>query len=240
MERIAMVIGGSILAPSDLSPDFLGTVADKLREWSKDRQLFVVVGGGSPARRHIEAARATGVSEGDLDRIGIQATRLNAQTLACVLRKRGANANLEIPVTTAQALRLGTQHDVIVMGGTVPGHSTDYVAVELAVEGKCARFVDATNVAGVYTSDPNKHKDAKLKTDLTFEEMLGIIEEREWSTAGAPGVIDGPSTVLIATKGVPTCVVDGRDLDNLGKAVRGEAFRGTRISGKAVKLQGAR
>lgn len=240
MERVSIVIGGSILAPSELSPDFLGQVADRLRDWSKERQLFVVVGGGSPARRHIEAARATGVSEGDLDRIGIQATRLNAQTLACVLRKRGANANLEIPVTTAQALRLGTQHDVIVMGGTVPGHSTDFVAVELAVEGKCARFVDATNVEGVYTRDPNKHRDARFKPELSFEEMLGIIEEREWTAAGAPGVIDGPSTVLIATKGVPTCVVDGRDLDNLGRAVRGEAFHGTRISGRAVKIAGAR
>lgn len=240
MERVSIVIGGSILAPQELSPDFLGQVADRLRDWSKDRQLFVVVGGGSPARRHIEAARATGVSEGDLDRIGIQATRLNAQTLACVLRRRGANANLEIPVTTAQALRLGTQHDLIVMGGTVPGHSTDYVAVELAVEGRCARFVDATNVAGVYTSDPNKHRDAAFKAELSFEEMLGIIEEREWTAAGAPGVIDGPSTVLIATKGVPTCVVDGRDLDNLGKAVRGEKFHGTRISGKPVQLAGVR
>lgn len=237
MERVSLVIGGSILAPSELSPDFLGQVADRLRDWSKEVQLFVVVGGGSPARRHIEAARATGVSEGDLDRIGIQATRLNAQTLACVLRKRGANANLEIPVTTAQALRLGTQHDIIVMGGTVPGHSTDYVAVELAVEGKCERFVNATNVDGVYTRDPNKHKDAKFKPELSFEDLLGIIEEREWSSAGAAGVLDGPSTVLVASKGVPTCIVDGRSLDNLAKAVRGQPFHGTRISGKAVKVR---
>lgn len=240
MERVSLVIGGSILAPQELSPDFLGQVADRLRDWSKEVQLFVVVGGGSPARRHIEAARATGVSEGDLDRIGIQATRLNAQTLACVLRKRGANANLEIPVTTAQALRLGTQHDIIVMGGTVPGHSTDYVAVELAVEGKCERFVNATNVDGVYTRDPNKHKDAKFKPELSFDDLLGIIEEREWSTAGAAGVLDGPSTVLVASKGVPTCIVHGRDLDNLGKAVLGQAFHGTRVGGKAVKLAGVR
>ena len=240
MERVALVVGGSILAPPELQPDFLGQIAERLREWSKDRQLLVVVGGGSPARRHIEAARATGVAEDLLDRIGIQATRLNAQTLACILRRKGANVNLEIPHSTAQALRFLEQHDLVVMGGTVPGHSTDYVAVELAVEGRCARLVNATNVAGVYTRDPNKHKDAQFKRELSFEEMLAIIEEREWTAAGAPGVIDGPSTVLIATKAVPTCVVDGRDLDNLGKAVRGEAFHGTRITGKPVKLAGVR
>ena len=240
MERVALVIGGSILAPPEPDTAFLGQVADRLAAWSKKAQLFVVVGGGAPARRAIESARACGVAEGDLDRIGIQATRLNAQGLACVLRKKGANANLEIPVTTAQALRLGSQHDVVVMGGTVPGHSTDYVAVELAVEGKCERFVNATNVEGVYTRDPNKHKDAKFKPELSFDDLLGIIEEREWSTAGAAGVLDGPSTVLVASKGVPTCIVHGRDLDNLGKAVLGQAFHGTRVGGKAVKLAGVR
>ena len=126
------------------------------------------------------------------------------------------------------------------MGGTVPGHSTDYVAVELAVEGKCERFVNATNVDGVYTSDPNKHRDAKFKPELSFDELLGIIQEREWSTAGAAGVLDGPSTVLVASKGVPTCIVNGRDLDNLGKAILGQPFHGTRIAGKAVKLAGVR
>lgn len=240
MERVALVMGGSILAPAEPDTAFLGQVAERLAAWSRKVQVFVVVGGGHPARRAIEAARACGVAEGDLDRIGIQATRLNAQALACILRKKGANANLEIPVTTAQALRLATQHDVVVMGGTVPGHSTDYVAVELAVEGKCERFVNATNVDGVYTRDPNKHKDAKFKPELDFEELLGIIEEREWSTAGAAGVLDGPSTVLVASKGVPTCIVNGRDLDNLGNAVLGQAFRGTRIKGKAVRLAGVR
>lgn len=240
MERVAIVMGGSILAPPEPDTAFLGQVAESLAAWSKERRLFVVIGGGSPARKAIEAARACGVAEGDLDRIGIQATRLNAQTLACILRKRGVNCNLEIPHSTAQALRMGEQHDLVVMGGTVPGHSTDYVAVELAIEGKCERFVDATNVEGVYTRDPNKHKDAVFKSELTFEELLGIIEEREWSTAGAPGVIDGPSTVLIATKGVITCVVDGRNLDNLGKAILGKKFHGTRIAGKPVKVRGSR
>lgn len=231
-----MVIGGSVLAPAEPEPGFLLKVAERLQEWSRDRQLFVVVGGGAPARRAITAARAVGVAEESLDRIGIQATRLNAQVLACVLRKIGADANLEIPHSVHQALRLATQHPIVVMGGTEPGHSTDYVAVQLAVEGGCARFVNATNVNGVYTSDPAQHKDAKHKPELSFEEMLQIIEEREWTAAGAPGVIDGPSTVLIATKGVPTFICDGRDLDNLGRAVAGEKFHGTRVAGKTVVL----
>lgn len=236
MERVSIVFGGSILAPAQLDPDFLTRVADSLLAWSKERPLFVVVGGGAPARGHIQAARSAGVAEDLLDRIGIAATRLNAQTLACILRKRGADVNLEIPHSIAQAIRFAQQHAIVVMGGSNPGHSTDHVAVELAVEADCTRFVNATNVAGVYTRDPAKHKDAEFKPKLTFEDLLGIIEEREWTAAGAPGVMDGPATVLLTRNGITTCVVDGRDLPNLGRAVAGQAFRGTLISGPKVKL----
>lgn len=236
MERVAIVLGGSILAPADLDPAFLQDVANRMLAWSKERQLLVVVGGGAPARKHIQAARACGVAEDLLDRIGIQATRLNAQTLACILRRASADVNLEVPQSTAQALRFAEQHAIIVMGGTTPGHSTDYVAVELAVEGRCDRFVDATNVDGVYTRDPNKHRDAKFLPKMTFDELLGVIGEREWTAAGAPGVIDGPATVLLARNAVPTCVVRGTNLENLANAVAGKDFHGTHITGPKVNV----
>ena len=235
-ESVSIVFGGSILAPSQLDPVFLEKAAKTLMELAKGRQLFVVTGGGSPARAHITAARATGVAEDLLDRIGIAATRLNAQTLACILRKMGADVNIEIPVTAQQAARLASQHPIVVMGGTVPGHSTDYVAVELAIEGKCKRFVNATNVDGVYTRDPAKHRDAQFKPKLSFEDLLGIIEEREWTAAGAPGVMDGPATVLLARSGIETCVVHGSQLDNLAKAIAGKPFHGTHITGSKVKV----
>jgi len=234
MERVSLVLGGSILAPAEPDPAFLQRVAKGLAAWSRERQLFVVVGGGHPARQYIQAARALGVGEDLLDRIGIQATRLNAQALACVLRREGANVNLEVPQTVAQALRFAGQHDLVVMGGTEPGHSTDYVAVELAVKGKCARLVNGTNVDGVYSADPSKDPKATLQADLTFQQLLGIVKERTWTAAGSPGVLDGPATVLLAQKGIPACVVRGTDVANLGEAVAGRTFKGTRIQGPAA------
>ena len=231
-----MVFGGSVIAPAEPDAGFLHQVAQRLKQWSRDRALFVVVGGGQPARRAITTARAVGVGEEALDRIGIAATRLNAQTLCAVLRHIGADCNLEVPHTIAQAIRFAEQHAIVVMGGTEPGHSTDYVAVELAVQGRCARFVNATNVDGVYTRDPSKHRDARFLPRLSFTEMLQIIEEREWTAAGAPGVIDGPSTVLIARHGIPTRVCNGKDLDNLGRAIAGDDFHGTTVMGEAVAV----
>lgn len=236
MERVVVAFGGSVLAPAELDAPFLRTVAESLMAWSKDRQLLIVTGGGQAARRYITAARAAGVAEESLDRIGIAATRLNAQNLAAILHACGADVNLEVPLTINQALRFANQNHLVVMGGTVPGHSTDYVGIEWAAEAKADRIVVATNVDGVYTRDPNKHRDAKHLPTMTFEDLLAVIKEREWTAAGAPGVIDGPGTILLATKGVPCCVVKGSDLDNLGRAVRGESFHGTKVSGKPVVL----
>ncbi|HET6398070.1 MAG TPA: UMP kinase [Candidatus Thermoplasmatota archaeon] len=237
METVSLVFGGSVLAPPQLDPQFLHEVARRLVAWSRDRRLFVVCGGGSPARAYIQAARQVGVGEEALDRIGIAATRLNASTLAAVARASGGDCAIQVPTTTQDALRLAERHRLVVMGGTEPGHSTDYVAVELALASGAARFVNATNVDGVYTRDPSKHKDAKRLDALSFQDLLGIIEERAWTAAGAPGVLDGPSTVLVAENGIPTNVCLGTDLDNLGEAVCGRPFRGTTVRGEKVTVQ---
>jgi uridylate kinase len=237
METVSLVFGGSVLAPPQLDPVFLQEVARRLVQWTRDRRMFVVCGGGSPARAYIQAARQAGVGEEALDRIGIAATRLNASCLAAIARRSGGDCPELVPTTVDDAIRLGERHRLVIMGGTEPGHSTDFVAVELAHRSGAARFVNATNVDGVYTRDPSKHKDAKRKDELSFQELLGIIEERAWTAAGAPGVLDGPSTVLVASEGIRTCVALGTDLDNLENAVTGKPFHGTRITGEKVVVQ---
>ncbi len=233
---VAVAIGGSILSPSHPDPAYLQHLAKKIHAWAQATPLLLAIGGGHPAREAIQTARAANAAEEDLDRIGIQATRLNAQMLLSVLHANRVDANTAVPTTVDAALELAQKHRVVVMGGTTPGHSTDYVAAELAVASDAKQLVIATSVDGVYTADPNKDPDAQRKEQLTFDELLGIVEEKEWSTAGAPGVIDGPATVLIAKNGVPTRVVHGRDLDALDAAVRGEVGTGTVISGAKVEL----
>ncbi len=237
MERVVLTIGGSILAPPTLDETRLRAVTDMIVDLSTKQRLLVVVGGGNPARRYIQAARSLRAGESELDRIGVAATRLNAQLLACLLHARGVATNLEIPHTVSDAVAASEAgHPVVVMGGTTPGHSTDFVGAELAVASDANRLVIVTNVNGIYTRDPRKDPTAQYKPQLTFEELLQIIEEKEWTTAGAPGVIDGPATLVIATHGVPTCVVSGEDASNVAAAARGEAFEGTMVSGEKVVL----
>lgn len=236
-EPVAIAIGGSIFNPMILNQRFLVKLVEKLIELSKTRNLFVVVGGGGPARQNIEAARAAFVdNEALLDQIGIQATRLNAQTLASVLHSAGSNVNLTMPQTVKGALELANQHEIVVMGGTTPGHSTDFVAAELANLGDCERLVVATNVDGVHKTDPRKDPDSKHLPKLTFRELMDIIGAPDWVSAGSPGVLDGPSVRLITQHTIPTNVVHGHNLDNLVLATNGEQFIGTCISNEKTVI----
>ncbi|MGB0652608.1 MAG: UMP kinase [Thermoplasmatota archaeon] len=234
MERVVIAFGGSVLAPERLEADRLAAVADRVAAWAVGRRLVLVVGGGHVARRYIEAGRALGAQEDALDEVGIAATRLNATLLAAALRQRGldvAPTRPSVPVTIEEAAAASERHAVVVMGGTVPGHSTDFVGASIAQAVGAARFVIATNVDGVYTADPRKDPEAKRLDHVGHEELLAIVGGGTWAQAGAPGVVDGPASRLLAETGMEAAVVQGQDLDAVGAAATGAPFRGTRIGG---------
>jgi uridylate kinase len=230
VDSVVLAMGGSVVAPGQADPAFIAQLAEALDRMSLERPLLCVVGGGKTARDAIGLARDAGGSEDMLDRIGIAATRLNAQTLIGFLAARGVSVNDDVPLTTGDATELSGAHRIVVMGGTTPGHSTDYVGAELAKASQAARLVIATNVDGVYDKDPSKHRDAERIDCLSFDRLMGIVGSTEWQSAGQAGVVDGPATALLRDMMLETRVVHGADLDNLKLAVSGEDFEGTLIT----------
>jgi uridylate kinase len=227
-EKVVVSIGGSIVAPPNLDTTFIDSLAKLLVEVSKERKVFCVTGGGWIARQYIEAGRQFGAEEEELDLIGIAATRMNAQLLIAALAKY-----TDVPVRPLASVDATVEssegYNISVMGGTYPGHSTDYVGVELAAKCGATRFVNATNVDGIYSADPNLVATAEMYKEVSIEaliKMMGV----EWKMAGTKTVIDGPALKLIRDKRVPTFVVNGRNLPELARALRGEAFHGTKIT----------
>lgn len=233
-ERVVLAVGGSLVSPSgDPDPHALIQWTEAIKEWGEDVQILVVVGGGHAARKAIELARHGSTIEEDLDLIGVAATRLNANVFLTFLKGNGVDTYHHVPRTTKETAERAAGNDVVVMGGTTPGHSTDYVAAELAKAAGAARLIIATNVDGVYTSDPNKDPDAKRLTDLDHDGLIRVVGDR-WTTAGAKTVVDGPCARFLKEHGIEACVVSGRNLSNVGKAVRGQSFDGTRIGATAT------
>lgn len=222
--KIVISLGGSIFS-KEKGPDteYLEKFSAMLKDLSRQHRFYVVTGGGRSARQYIEAGRRFGASEYALDELGIGATRLNARILAVSLGDKGLSS---VPSDTSDALKTPSDK-VFVMGGTVPGHTTDAVSAMLAKKVEADLLINATNIDGVYDSDPRRSKDAKKLDKLSHQELLDIVKTKDYK-AGSSTVFDPKAAEIIKENKIRTIIVDGRDPENISCAINGD-IRGTLI-----------
>jgi uridylate kinase len=229
MKRIVISLGGSVLVPS-LKGNHIEEYATILRGLAKEHRIFVVVGGGGEARRYIAVARALGIDESTADELGILITRLNATLLAGAL---GEAAYPAIAESYRDAARFGETGKIVVMGGVIPGQTTDAVAALLAERLRADLIINWTSVDGIYSKDPKKHPDAVKHSTLSPAGLQAIIRGDRLE-AGSNTVFDTLAAKIIARSGIPLVVLDGRKPEDPGKAIRGK--KGTLVSdGKGWK-----
>jgi uridylate kinase len=215
--RIVVSIGGSVLAP-ELSSDRVQAHADVVDELVDDgHEVVVVVGGGSVARRYIETARELGATEYDLDAVGIDVTRLNARLLSAALDAPVEPAPVESHGAARRAIRRG---ETVVMGGTVPGHTTDAVSALLAEAVAADRLIYATSVDGVYSADPNEDEAAERHDRLTPAELVDVTATIE-TAAGSKAPVDLLAAKVIERSGLRAVVLDGTEPARIADAVAG-------------------
>jgi len=215
--KIVISLGGSIISPDDIN--FI-KIGEHLKKISKEVDLYIVTGGGKTAREYIKAARKLGASEEFLDKIGIEATRLNALLVSSFFYK-----NVDIPLAIEDA---SEANPPVIMGGTTPGHSTDAVGAMLAREINADRFIIATDVDGIYDKDPKKNPNAKRYDSISIKKLRNMISD-EWKKAGESFIIDGIACKIIEEVRIPTYVINGKNVESLENAIYGREFKGTRI-----------
>ena len=223
MDSVVISIGGSVLVPNEDDVDYMKSLAALLKNVSATHKLYIVTGGGKVARYYISFGRALGSDEHYLDLLGIEVTRLNARLLIAAL---GDCAYPKPAVDFEEASKAGKNHEIVVMGGTEPGHTTDAVSAMLAEKVNAIRLVNATSVDGVYDSDPKKNPDAKKFKEMTYEKLLELTAESK-GMAGPTVIFDPKGAELIAKAEIPLFVCHGRDLAALKNAIQGEEFQGT-------------
>jgi len=222
MKSIVISIGGSVILSEEADVSFLVELADLLEKISDQYKIFIIVGGGNVARKYIKLGRELNFNEETLDQIGINITRINADILSNLLKE----SNKKIPHSTKEASQL--PNNIVVMGGTTPGHSTDMVGAELSEKVDATLFVIATNVDGVFNKDPNKYSDAKQLKEVEIDQLIKQFGT-DWDSAGKNTAIDGPALKIIKKAKIPTVVVNGKRLDQLEKAITNLTFDGTKI-----------
>lgn len=217
--RIILSIGGSVLAP-DLDADRVEAHADVLDGLvAEGHEVAAVVGGGGVARRYIGTARDLGATEYDLDALGIDVTRLNARLLIAALESSATPEPAESHEAARASLRRG---EVAVMGGTIPGHTTDAVAALLAEMAEADLLVYATSVPGVFSADPNVDSGAERYDALSAGELVDVISSIE-TAAGSNAPVDLLAAKIIERSGLRAVVLDGSEPSRIADAVAGDA-----------------
>lgn len=231
MRTHIVALGGSLLRP-EASED-PGAWLSRLREIivhveGLGHRIGLVVGGGLPARQGISLLGAILQEPDRLDRVGIAATRLNARIILEVLDSIGVSVARRIPLSIDEAVEALSESNVVVMGGTEPGHTTDTVAIRWATAVRADHAIIATNVSHVHSADPSEDADAVAFDEMTHEQLIELCGE-EGHAPGRSAVVDPIGAKLAADHGLPIAVLDGRDLAHLDDAMCGEAFVGTLI-----------
>ncbi len=222
-------IGGSVLLGDGVSSEKVSAVADSISRLHNEGYKFVlVVGGGPICREYLTAAKELGTNNFFMDELAIKITRVNATLLIAGLEK----AYSEVLTHIGSAKELIDTGQIPIYGGLLPGATTDFVAALLA-ESLNAKFINLSNVDGIYSSDPSKNKRAKMYSELDYDKLMKLVASAE-SKPGQNLVIDLPACNILRRSRIKSLFMNGNDLENFESAVRGNSFTGTVVSSDII------
>ncbi len=222
-KRILLKISGEVLAGEKGTGIDFSKVTDICKRVKKcvdmGVEVCIVVGGGNFWR---------GRSSGDMDKtradhMGMLATTINSLALCDALEGLGVKSRVQTAIEMRQiaepyirnkAVRHLEKGRVVIFGcGTGnPFFSTDTAAALRGVEMGVDVILKATNVDGVYDSDPKKNPDAKMYKKLTHREVL----------TKQLHVMDSTAASLCMDNNIKILVFNLNNPDNIVSAVTGE------------------
>jgi len=213
---LVLKIGGHLFHRDQLDHKFIRNVAETLRQTLRPEDKWVVVvGGGGGARRFIDAARSLGADETICDEIAIQVTRIHAMLFIEALRDV---AFPSVPRNTSELREALIHSNLAVVGGFWPGQSTFAVASLCAQAIKASRMIIATDVAGVYDSDPKRNSTARLIPRMTYSELWKLLAATS-HRAGEYQLIDSVGLTMLERSRTKLLFIDGRDVENIRRAI---------------------
>ena len=184
-ERILIKLSGeSLMGQSGYGID-VSTISFISKEIKKiaslNYEICLIIGGGN-IFRGVKGA-SEGIDRSTSDYMGMLATIMNALSLQSCLEQIDIPTRVQSAISMSQiaepyikrkAVRhLEKNRIVIFAAGTGnPFFSTDTAASLRASEMSCSKIIKATKVNGIYDSDPNLHKNAKLIKNITYSEVI--------------------------------------------------------------------
>ena len=205
-----------------IDPKRIAEYAEEIKEVvDKGIQVAIVIGGGNIFRGL--AGAATGMDRVQGDHMGMLATVINGLALQSALENIDVQTRLQSaikinevaePFIRRKAMRHLEKGRVVIFGGGTgnPYFTTDSAAVLRAIEVEADVILKGTRVDGIYTSDPEKDKNATKFDSISFADVLlkGL------------KVMDTTAFTLSQENELPIVVFDMNTQGNLLKIVDGQ------------------
>jgi uridylate kinase len=224
-QRILLKLSGEILAGSDghgINEMMIGRLADEIRDvHALGVQVGIVLGGGNIFRGL--AASARGMDRVGADYMGMLATVINSLALQHFLEKRGCYTRVMSAIEMARVCepyirRRAVRHlekgrIVILAAGTGnPYFTTDTAAALRAIETGSDVILKATQVDGVFSTDPKKDPSATFFPHITYLDILNR----------GLKVMDSTAISLCMDNRLPLVIFNVGTKGNLMRVVEGE------------------
>ena len=184
-KRILLKFSGESVAGNDehgIDPKILDQMANSVKSCRDlGAEIGIVIGGGNLFRG--EKLNEAGMDRVAGDHMGMLATVMNGIALRDALERAGIKTRVMSAISMSGIVehydrRLAIQllsdgFVVIFTAGTGnPFFTTDTAGCLRAIETQSDLMLKATRVDGVYDSDPEINRDAKLFDELTFDEAI--------------------------------------------------------------------
>ncbi|MDP2585425.1 MAG: UMP kinase [Candidatus Levybacteria bacterium] len=226
-EKIVISVGGSLIVPNGgIDTEFLTKfnkfIRARLAE-NKNRQFFLIVGGGSTTRHYQDAAGDViggKLTHDDLDWLGIHSTRLNAHLIRTIFR------DVAHPyILKHYEIIRKVEESVVVGSGWKPGWSTDYCSVMACQDYDVKVAMNLSNINQIYDKDPRKFDDAKPIDKISWKDLRKLVGDK-WSP-GMHAPFDPIAAKKAQSLGIKAVIINGSNFENLENYFSGKKFVGT-------------
>lgn len=224
-KRVLLKLSGEALQGEQgygIDPKVITEIAGQIKEIVDGGiELAITVGGGNIFRGL--AGAAEGMDRAQADYIGMLATVMNALALQEGLERTGVDTRVQSAINMQEVAepyirRRAERHlekgrVVIFAGGTGnPYFTTDTTAALRACEIGAEAILKATQVDGIYDSDPRTNPDAEKFDEISYLDVL----------AKELNVMDSTATSLCKDNNIPIIVFNLHKQGNIDRVLRGE------------------
>ncbi len=203
-----------------LNTAFLRNFSKLIKSETKNNRFIITCGGGYVSKQYVNAASEFTKSNYTKDRIAIATTRMNALLVCASFGEDAVVAN-----GIDSAAELIKHNNVVVLGGIMPGITTDSVAALSAEAADAKLLINVSRVGGIY----EEHHKNKVMPKMTYNTLIEYGTRHDQRVARSNFIFDIVACKLAKRAGIKLHFI-GMGISDLKKAIADTSHSGTVVS----------